>query len=242
MHLSTTTITITILTIDYLIQSNCIAKLITFPFVSLSLTHSHTHILSLPPLHQTGEPVLLNIHKTKSSTYNVFLFLSLVAAAIVAPRRSSVIHNAIRLGGNNGVHNNNSTNKLPPLQSPTASPASPSLPHLQQPSISTSSSSSSSSTFYGNIKNECALDALATAATSLYPAAIGSSPLPAASSSSTLVAEVGASPPNLPPVHVTAQRLGKTTLTYLHILFLPFPLFPPFIHSTNNIELTFNLY
>ncbi|KAJ6225380.1 hypothetical protein RDWZM_003925 [Blomia tropicalis] len=131
-----------------------------------------------------------------------------VAAAIVAPRRSSVIHNAIRLGGNNGVHNNNSTNKLPPLQSPTASPASPSLPHLQQPSISTSSSSSSSSTFYGNIKNECALDALATAATSLYPAAIGSSPLPAASSSSTLVAEVGASPPNLPPVHVTAQRLG----------------------------------
>lgn len=161
----------------------------------------HHHLLHHPV--QQQQPQL-----TATAINNTITTIETVAAAIVAPRRSSVIHNAIRLGGNNGVHNNNSTNKLPPLQSPTASPASPSLPHLQQPSISTSSSSSSSSTFYGNIKNECALDALATAATSLYPAAIGSSPLPAASSSSTLVAEVGASPPNLPPVHVTAQRLG----------------------------------
>lgn len=55
------------------------------------------------------------------------------------------------------------------------------------------------STAYGGgiIKSEGALDALATAATSLaYPPAITS---PA---------------PNLPPVHVTAQRLGKTGEPY----------------------------
>lgn len=136
----------------------------------------------------------------------------------IQQQRSSVIHQTVNQQQQNcnSISATSTGDKPPPLVSPE---------HLNTvantfQTITNNGGNNNNNTNVGN-ESEGALEALANAASSLYPAVIKNAVAAVASSVSPTT--------NLPPVHTTAQRLGKIFFDQIQR-----------IKTNRNLSLTFN--